>query len=95
MSKTGELNWIFTGGEINELLIVTNLNEVPAKLSFDVYFEDREPIKGLTLTIPAERVFSFRLDKPFCDQQYKIPSGMYSLVLHSNLPVVAVLGNKN
>lgn len=95
MSKTAELNWIFTGGELNELLIVTNLNEVPAKLSFDVYFEDREPIKGLTLAIPAERVLSFKLDEPFCDQQYKILSGKYTLVLHSNLPVVAVLGDKN
>ena len=91
MSKYGQLNWIFTGGELNKSIIVTNLNEMRANLKFDIYFEDREPIKELTYTIAPERVFSFRLDNPICDQQYKLPSGMYTIVINSDLPVVAVL----
>lgn len=92
MLKIGELNWIFTGKDITfESITVTNINETPAHLTFDIYFDNREPVKGLTYTLQAERVFSFSLDKPFSDQQYKIPLGQYSLVLRSDVPVVAVL----
>ena len=91
MSKNGELNWVFTCGEKKEMLSVTNLNESPVHLTFDIYFEKREPVKGLTCTVDAERVFCFKLDKPFCDQQYNIPLGHFSLVLHSDLPIVAFL----
>ena len=94
MSKKGQLNWVFAHGDKPEFqgyeeITVTNLNEVPAHLTFDLYFEDREPLKGLTYTLGAERVFCFKLDKPFCDQEYNIPFCKYSLVLHSDLPVVA------
>lgn len=103
MKTKGELNWVFTGGDlspqgddlhfqVNESITVTNINETPAHLTFDIYFEQREPVKGLTYNIGAERVFCFRLDKPICDQEYKIPFGKYSLVLHSDVPVVAVFG---
>ncbi len=92
MATKGELNWVFSVGDLRgrESITVTNLGETPVHLSFDIYFEEIEPIKGLTFTIGAERVYCFRLDKPFCDQEYKIPKGRYSLVLHSDLPVVAV-----
>lgn len=96
MTQKGQLNWVFAGGEIwheaQDSLTVTNLNERPAHLTFDVYFSDRDPIKGLTLTLEAERVTSFKLNEPFCDQNYKIPLGIYALVLHSDQPVVAIFG---
>ncbi|MBR6632855.1 MAG: hypothetical protein IKL05_00970 [Clostridia bacterium] len=103
MAQKGQLNWVFADGDLpplgdnpefqgHEAITVTNLNETPAHLSFDIYFPDRDPIKGLTYTLGAERVNCFRLDKPFCDQQYKIPFGQYSLVLQSDVPVVAVFG---
>ena len=100
MAQNGQMNWVFADGNLppvgddyefqgHEAITVTNLNEAPAHLTFDIYFSDREPVKGLTFTLSAERVYSFRLDKPFCDQGYKIPYGQYSLVLHSDVPVVA------
>ena len=100
MAQNGQLNWVFADGSLPpqgdstelsgyESITVTNLNETPAHLTFDVYFSDRDPIKGLTYTLGAERVKCFRLDKPFCDQKYNIPQGQYSLVLHSDMPVVA------
>ena len=96
MAQIGELDLVFANGDRSssdcDTLTVTNLNETVAHLSFDIYFSDRAPIKGLTCTIAAERVVCFRLDEPFCDQEYKIPLGKYSLVLHSDLPVVAVFG---
>ena len=34
----------------------------------------------------------FRLDKPLGEQKFRIPFGQYALVVHSDLPVVAVFG---
>lgn len=101
MAQKGQLNWVFADGDLpprgddpefqgHESLTVTNLGQTPAHLAFDIYFSDRDPIKGLTCTLGAERVICFRLDEPFCDQKYKIPFGKYSLVLRSDVPVVAV-----
>ncbi len=99
MAQKGQFNWVFADGDrlpvgkdSGDTITVTNLNEAPARLTFDVYFSDRDPVKGLTYTLGAERVNCFRLDEPFCDQKYNIPLGSYSIVLHSDVPVVAVFG---
>lgn len=97
--QKGELSWIFADGDRRsggcDTLTVTNLNEAAVHLSFDIYFSDKAPVKGLTYTLAAERVVCFRLDEPLGDQGYNIPLGKYSLVLHSDLPVVAVFGILN
>lgn len=95
MAQNGQLNWVFAVEDrsVQESIIVTNLNEASAHLTFDVYFSDCAPIKGLTCTLEGERVGCFDLGKPICDQEYKIPLGRCSIVIHSDLPVVAVLGN--
>jgi len=98
----GKMNWLFCDGDLppagdreplgHEALMVTNLNAQDVHLVIDLYFEDREPVKGLTATVAAERVRCFRLDQPLGDQRFQIPSGQYSLVLHSDLPVASVFG---
>jgi hypothetical protein len=98
----GKMNWLFCDGDLppagdreplgHEALMVTNLNAQDVHLIIDLYFEDREPVKGLTATVAAERVRCFRLDQPLGDQRFQIPSGQYSLVLHSDLPVASVFG---
>lgn len=99
----GKLNWVFSDGDLppqgdnpdfqgHEALMITNLNTAPAKLTFDLLFEDKEPVKGLTYTLGAERIHCFRLDGPVFDQNFKIPCGQYALVVHSDVPVVAVFG---
>ena len=98
MAQKGQLNFVFADGNLSadgyETLTVTNLCETVANLTFDIYFCDRAPVKGLTCTVEAERVNCFRLDEPFSDQKYKIPYGRYSLVLHSDIPVVAVMSRR-
>lgn len=98
----GKCHWIFCDGDLppagdteprgHESLMVTNLNERDAHLTFDILFEDRAPVKGLTAVVGGERVRCFRLDKPFADSGYEIPFGQYALVIHSDVPVAAVFG---
>lgn len=100
--EKGKRNWVFADGDLppvgdkepygHEALMITNLNEEDAKITIDILFEDKEPVKGINLTVPAERVKCIRLDKPIGDINYQIPKGQYALVLHSNVPVVAVFG---
>lgn len=100
--ENGKKNWVFADGDLppagnrepfgHEALMVVNLNEEKAYLSIDILFEDKAPVKGLTHILEGEKVICFRLDKPICDQNYKIPQGQYALVLHSNIPVVASFG---
>ena len=100
MAKAGAKNWFFPDGELpqpatkgtmepHEALMVFNLNDEPAKLKLDVYFKDRDPIKGIKLEVPAERVINFRLDHPDELGGVEIPRGeQYALRLRSNVPVV-------
>lgn len=100
--EKGKRNWVFCDGDLppagdkepfgHEALMVVNLNDEPAELSIDILFEDRDPVKNITQKLEGQRVVCIRLDKPIGDQKYKIPHGQYALVLHSNLPVVAVFG---
>lgn len=100
--ENGKKHWVFADGDLppagnqeplgHEALIIVNQNGQKADLSIEILFEDKEPVKNLTLSLDGERVKCIRLDKPICDQQYQIPFGQYALVLHSNVPVVAVFG---
>lgn len=100
--KRGRNNWVFCDGDLppsgerepkgHEALMVTNLNDCTAHLTIDILFEDGPPTKDISATVKAERVRCFRLDQPLGDTGYQIPKGQYSLVLHSDVPVVAVFG---
>ena len=102
MEEKGKRNWIFADGDLpppgdkepygHEGIMVTNLYEQDAHLSLDILFEDRDPVKNLTITLKGERVMCIRLDRPVGDQKYKIPYGQYAVVLHSDVPVAAVFG---
>jgi hypothetical protein len=102
MKALGKKHWVFADGDLppagdkeplgHEALMVTNLNRRPASIRLDVLFEDREPVRDIELRVEGERVKCFRLDKPLGPGGYRIPFGQYALVVHSDLPVVAVFG---
>jgi hypothetical protein len=102
MKAQGRKHWIFSDGDLppagdqeplgHEALMVVNLNRKPAQLKLEVLFEDREPVRDIALRVDGERVRCFRLDKPLGESRYRIPFGQYALVVHSDLPVVAVFG---
>ncbi|GHV02527.1 hypothetical protein FACS1894211_14080 [Clostridia bacterium] len=75
--QNGKKNWYIVDGWIpaknavkdssyegHEALIILNCNANDAKCFLDFYFEDKDPVEGITVTIPAKRVKCFRLDKP-------------------------------
>lgn len=76
----------------HEAMMITNKSQQDAHILATLYFSDRAPIKGLHLTVPAERVICVRMDLPFADEQYEIPSGQYSVELDADIPVCACFG---
>ncbi len=104
MAKGGARIWYFPDGELpqpasegtmepHEALMIFNLNGKPAKIKLDVYFKDRDPIKGVKLVVPAERVINFRMDKPEEIGGLEIPRGaQYALRVRSSEPVVCQFG---
>ncbi|MBQ1231809.1 MAG: hypothetical protein IIX73_05555 [Clostridia bacterium] len=103
MNEIGYKHYMFVDGDLpgngddmtlpgHEALMITNRAEQDAHITVNLYFEDKAPVKGLHLTIPAERVICFRTDLPFCEEQYQIPFGQYSLELLSDIPVCASFG---
>ena len=104
MAKSGAKTWYFPDGELpqpatkgtmepHEALMIFNLNEKPAKVKLDIYFKDRDPIKGVKLVVPAERVVNFRMDKPEEIGGVEIPVGVqYALRVRANVPVVCQFG---
>lgn len=47
----------------HESLCVLNCGQSAAECTLDVYFEDRDPIKGIRFAVGAERTLHYRLDK--------------------------------
>jgi len=100
--NTGKKVWVFPDGDLpqpgdkepfgHESLVILNMNDRDTKVEFDVYFDNADPVKNLTAVIKAERVRCFRTNEPIGDQKFRIPFGQYSLVVRSELPVVAQIG---
>jgi Uncharacterized protein conserved in bacteria len=48
----------------HEAICLLNTGTVAANVTLDFYFEDREPIKDVKITLGAERTWHVRLDDP-------------------------------
>jgi hypothetical protein len=53
-----------TGFEGHEAIMILNCGGEPARVLMDIYFENREPIESIPLSVPARRVKCFRMDHP-------------------------------
>ena len=88
--KIGYKHYMFIDGDLpgngddpnlpgHEAMMITNNQPVDANVIVNIYFSDKEPVKGLHLTVPAERVICIRMDLPICAENYQIPFGQYSV----------------
>lgn len=105
MRENGAKIWVFADGylpvksgngsslEAHEALMILNTSVRPAQVQIDIYFEDRKPVKGISLEVPPERVITLRLDRPEHIGGVVIPPlTQYALRLHSNINVVVQFG---
>ena len=104
MEKGGKKIWYFADGylpepknsgkmESHEALMIFNTSLEDVESFIDVYFSDRDPIKGIKILIPAERIMSLRLDKPEDLNGAVIPHlTQYALRITSSKPVVCQFG---
>lgn len=98
----GKKTWVFADGDLppqgtqeplgHEALMVVNTNDEDAQLNITVLFEDKAPVEGIRLTVPARRVNCFRMDYPIGEQQFQIPFGQYALIIESPVPIIANFG---
>jgi len=52
------------GFEGHEAIMILNCGDSDARVLMDIYYENREPVLGTALTVPARRIRCFRMDHP-------------------------------
>ncbi|MGB3680901.1 MAG: sensory rhodopsin transducer [Rubrobacteraceae bacterium] len=74
--------------ESHEAICILNTSGEEAQLRVSFYFEDRDPIKDVQVTVPSERTRHVRLDLPEHLDGVSIPRGVpYALRVESSVPV--------
>ncbi len=72
----------------HESVCVLNTTLDDANLIFDFYFEDRDAVEGLQVTVPAKRCPHIRLDKAEQIAGYQIPFDVpYGIRIRSDVPI--------
>ena len=104
MTNGGAKVWYFPDGylpeksaegkiEAHEALMLFNTNKKEADVIIDVYFSDREPVKGISVKVEPERVKTLRLDHPRDMGGLKIPPlTQYALRIRSNINIIVQFG---
>jgi hypothetical protein len=76
----------------HESFMLLNVNPVDAHVLIDIFYEDKEPIENIPLTIPARRIKSFRSsDKSFLKVDLKV-NEQYSMRIRSDIGIVVQYG---
>jgi hypothetical protein len=95
----GALVWLIPDGfipersagglESHEAVCVLNASRREARLSMTFYFEDRGPVRGEGIVVPAERTRHLRTDRPGEVGGARVPRGVpYAVRVESDVPVV-------
>jgi hypothetical protein len=76
----------------HESLMILNTGGKKAQIKIDIYFDDREPIRDLPLTVEAERIKAIRLDSPD-ELGFELPRAtQYALRIKSSVKVIVQYG---
>jgi hypothetical protein len=77
----------------HEAIMILNPQDVDADIQMDIYFEDRDPITNVPLSVAARRIKCFRLDHPNEIAGVDLPRlTQYALRFRSNVNVVVQYG---
>jgi hypothetical protein len=73
----------------HEAVCILNAGTEDATCLLTIYFEDRDPIRDIRLTVGAERAWHVRLDRPDHLDGVQIPRGVpYALSVESDRNVI-------
>lgn len=73
----------------HEALCVLNVSGQDANIEIEIYFEDREPLKGFYEVCKNDRANHIRLDMIVNDKGERVPHDVpYAMLLKSDAPVV-------
>ena len=105
MDADGAKVWTFADGwlpkksddggplEAHEALMILNTGPVPAHVNLDLYFDNKDPVKDIAVTVEAERVICLRLDLPEQIGGVEIPPmTQYALRVRSDVNIVVQFG---
>lgn len=98
----GKKLWVFPDLEMpqegsgglkgHESIIILNINDKAANVKITLYFEDKEPIKDIAVTVGAQRVRCLRTNSKK-DFGIDLPKNtQYAMKLESDLEIVAQYG---
>lgn len=74
--------------ESHESICVLNCYEQDADLTMTVYYEDRDPLENIKVTVPARRTLHIRTSSLQAHGE-SIPVGVpYAMEVESNVPVI-------
>jgi len=101
MPTNGALTWLIPDAYLaepadddpvmknHEAICILNVTPDDAHLKLDFYFEDRDPVENVEITVPAKRCPHLRLDKPEQIGGYEIPFDVpYGVRVRSDVPIV-------
>jgi hypothetical protein len=99
VTSSGKLRWFVPDGylpresshgiESHEAACLLNVSDEDAHVAFMFYFEDRDPIGPIELTLEARRTRHVRLDDPDAIAGIELPRGTpYAYTAESDVPIV-------
>ena len=100
----GKKVWYFADGYLpekstqgdmiaHEALMLFNTHEEEVDVLIDVYYSDRECVKGIPVKVPPERIISLRMDLNEDLGGHRIPLvTQYALRIRASLPIVVQFG---
>ncbi len=99
MKAIGQTTWLipdgywpqFSTGKFpsHEAVCILNTGDKDATVEITLFFEDRAPLTGFTVTCPAQRTNHARMDKLKDKAGKPIPQGVpYAILAESNVPIV-------
>ena len=73
--------------------MILNCNDTEANILIDIYFEDSDPIKGIPISVPPQRIKAFRSDDVEALKGLVLDvNRQYSIRFRSDLEVVVQYG---
>ena len=104
MMEGGKKIWYFPDGylpaknpassmETHEALMLINVHGCDVKVIIDIYYSDRDPVRGIEVKVPAERIISLRMDRKEDLGGHEIPPlTQYALRITAGEPIVVQFG---